>query len=294
MGLMEIVPLSDAVGAEIRGVDLREPLTTETLDQIEAAFHDYAIVLLRDQDITLEQQKTFALHFGELGSRARPGKKPNEIDEYGEHVMLVTNVRENGKPIGSLPDGEMTFHADTAYFEFPSKATMLYAMELPSWGGNTLFSNGYAAAEHLPEDLKRRLEGQKAMQVYEYGTTLKTKEKYDRENFPYYAHPIFRKHPATGRSALFVSELMTEEIVGMLKDESDEILAQLFEHQKRSEFVYEHEWKVGDLVMWDNRCTNHARTDFPRDERRMLRRLTIQDTTPVVEGAVPYTQTAAE
>ncbi len=89
------------------------------------------------------------------------------------------------------------------------------------------------------------------------------------------------------RSALFVSELMTEEIVGMPKEESDEILAQLFEHQKRPEFVYEHEWKVGDLVMWDNRCTNHARTDFPRDERRMLRRLTIQDTNPVVEGAVP-------
>jgi len=243
---MEIVPLSDAVGAEIKGIDLCETLTADTLNQIEKAFHDYAIVLLRDQDITLEQQKTFALHFGELGSRNRPGKKPNEIDEYGEHVMLVTNVRENGKPIGSLPDGEMTFH------------------------------------------------GKKAMQVYEYGTTLKTKEKYDRENFPHFAHPVFRKHPATGRTALFVSELMTEEIVGIPKEESDEILAELFEHQKRPEFVYEHEWKVGDLVMWDNRCTIHARSDFPRDERRMLRRLTVQDTNPVVEGAVPYTLAAAE
>jgi taurine dioxygenase len=291
---MEIVPLSDAVGAEIKGIDLCETLTADTFNQIEKAFHDYAIVLLRDQDITLEQQKTFALHFGELGSRNRPGKKPNEIDEYGEHVMLVTNVRENGKPIGSLPDGEMTFHADTAYFEYPSKATMLYAMELPSWGGNTLFSNCYAAAEQLPEDLKRRLDGKKAMQVYEYGTTLKTKEKYDRENFPHFAHPVFRKHPATGRTALFVSELMTEEIVGIPKEESDEILAELFEHQKRPEFVYEHEWKVGDLVMWDNRCTIHARSDFPRDERRMLRRLTVQDTNPVVEGAVPYTLAAAE
>ena len=291
---MEIVPLSDAVGAEIRGVDLRESLSAKTFDQIEKAFHDFAIVLLRDQDITLEQQKVFALNFGELGSRNRPGTKPNELDEYGEHVMLVTNVRENGKPIGSLPDGEMTFHADTAYFEFPSKATMLYAMELPTWGGNTLFSNCYAAAEHLPENLKRRLDGQKAMQVYEYGTTLKTKERYDRKNFPHYAHPVFREHPASGRSALFVSELMTEEIVGMPKAESDKILKTLFEHQKKSQFVYEHEWRVGDLVMWDNRCTIHARTDFPRDQRRMLRRLTIQDTNPVVEGAAPYAQAAAE
>lgn len=291
---MEVIPLSNAVGAEIRGIDLREPLPQRTLKEIEKAFHDHAIVLLRGQDITLEQQKTFARYFGELGSRNRPGPKPNELDEYGEHVMLVTNVRENGKPIGSLPDGEMTFHADTAYFEFPSKATMLYAMELPSWGGNTLFSNCYAAAEQLPDDLKRRLQGKKAMQVYEYGTTLKMKEKYDRENFPHYAHPVFRKHPETGRSALFVSELMTEEIVGLPKEESDEILAALFKHQKKPEFVYEHEWKVGDLVLWDNRCTIHARTDFPRDERRMLRRLTVQDTKPVIEGAVPFSQAAAE
>ncbi|MBK19094.1 MAG: taurine catabolism dioxygenase TauD [Rhodospirillaceae bacterium] len=291
---MEIVPLSDAVGVEIKGVDLREPLDSNTLEQIEDAFNEHAIILLRDQDISLGQQKEFAQHFGELGSRNRPGKKPNELDEYGEHVMLVTNVREKGKPIGSLPDGEMTFHADTAYFEFPSKATMLYAMELTSWGGNTLFSNCYTAAEELPEDLKRRLDGKKAMQVYEYGTTLKMKEKYDRDNFPHYAHPVFRKHPESGRSALFVSELMTEEIVGLPKEESDEILEALFEHQKKPEFVYEHPWKVGDLVLWDNRCTIHARTDFPRDERRMLRRLTIQDTKPVVEGAVPYKQAAAE
>ena len=291
---MKIMPLSDAVGAEITGVNLQQPLEPGKLRQIEEAFHDYGLICLRDQDITLEQQKKFALAFGELGSRNRPGTKPNELDEYGEHVMLVTNVRENGKPIGSLPDGEMTFHADTAYFEFPSKATMLYAMELTSWGGNTLFSNCYTAAEQLPVKLKRRLNGKKAMQVYEYGTTLKTKEKYDRNNFPHYAHPVFRRHPETGRSALFVSELMTEEIVGLDKEESDNILAQLFEHQKRPEFVYEHPWKVGDLIMWDNRCTIHARTDFPREERRMLRRLTIQDTKPVLEGAAPFFDEAAE
>ena len=292
---MEVKPLSNAIGAEIKDVDLSEMQDEATLKKIEEAFHEFLIVLLRDQNITLEQQKGFATYFGELGSRFRPGStKPNELDEYGEHVMLVTNVRKDGKPIGSLPDGEMTFHADTPYFEFPSKATMLYAMELTSWGGSTLFSNCYTAAEQLPDDLKRRLEGCKAMQVYEYGTTLKNKDKYDRENFPYFAHPIFRKHPATGRSSLFVSELMTEEIVGLPEDESDEILAYLFEHQKKPEFVYEHDWKVGDLIMWDNRCSIHARKDFPRDERRMLRRLTVQDTYPVLEGAAPYTFAAAE
>lgn len=291
---MKVTPLSEAVGAEITDIDLSQSQDQVKLKEIEEAFHLYGLICIRDQDITLEDQKKFALNFGELGSRNRPGTKPNELDEYGEHVMLVTNVRKDGKPIGSLPDGEMTFHADTAYFEFPSKATMLYAMELTSWGGNTLFSNCYAAAEGLPDDLKRRLNGKKAMQVYEYGTTLKMKKKYDRKNFPHYAHPIFRKHPETGRSALFVSELMTEEIIGLHKEESDKILAYLFEHQKQPQFIYEHPWRIGDLIMWDNRCTIHARTDFPRDERRMLRRLTIQDTNPVIEGAAPFLNQAAK
>lgn len=292
MAGIEIKRLSDAIGAEIRGVDLSTELDAETVVAIKDAWHAHQIILFRDQEITNDQQRSFALKFGKLGTRRRPGAKPPEQDEYGPNVMLVSNIRKDGKPIGSLPDGEMMFHSDTPYFERPAKATILYAIEVTSWGGHTMFSNSYTAAETLPEDVKRRLAGRKAMQAYEYGVTMKEKDKYDRENFPYFAHPVFRKHPATGRSALYVSELMTEEIVGLPVKESDELLEFLFAHQRNPDFIYEHPWRPGDLIMWDNRCSVHARTDFPRDERRMLRRLTVEDQYPVLDGEPPYREAA--
>lgn len=292
MAGIEIKRLSDAIGAEVRGVDLSTELNAETVVAIKDAWHAHQIILFRDQEITNDQQRSFALKFGKLGTRLRPGAKPPEQDEYGPNVMLVSNIRKDGKPIGSLPDGEMMFHSDTPYFERPAKATILYAIEVTSWGGHTMFSNSYTAAETLPEDVKRRLAGRKAMQAYEYGVTMKEKDKYDRENFPYFAHPVFRKHPATGRSALYVSELMTEEIIGLPVKESDELLEFLFAHQRNRDFIYEHPWRPGDLIMWDNRCSVHARTDFPRDERRMLRRLTVEDEYPVLDGEPPYREAA--
>ena len=289
---IEIKRLSEAIGAEICGVDLSRELEADTAKAIESAWHAHQIILFRDQDITNDQQRSFAAKFGELGSRARPGPKPPEQDEYGANVMLVSNIRKDGKPIGSLPDGEMMFHSDTAFFERPNKATILYAIEVTSWGGHTLFSNSYTAAETLPEDIKRRLGGRKAVQAYEYGITMKERDRHDRENYPYFAHPVFRKHPATGRSALYVSELMTEEILGLPASESDELLKFLFAHQRNPDYIYEHRWRPGDLIMWDNRCSVHARTDFPRDERRLLRRLTVRDEDPVLDGEPPYQDVA--
>jgi len=288
---IEVHRLSDAIGAEIRGVNLSQELDDETVAVLLDAWHEHQIILFRNQDITNEQQRAFALKFGPLGDRFRPGTQPPELDEYGPNVMLVSNIRKDGAPIGSLPDGEMMFHSDTPYFEQPAKATILYAIEITSWGGHTLFSNSYTAAETLPEDVKRRLDGRKGMQVYEYGTCIKEKEKYDREKFPYYAHPIFRKHPITDKSSLYVSELMTEEVLGLPEKESDELLEFLFEHQRNPELIYEHAWVPGDLLMWDNRCSVHARTDFPREERRMLRRFTVEDEYPVLEGRPPYQET---
>lgn len=284
----EIIPLSDALGAEIRGIDLRDPMDAEIFRLIEQAWFDHLVILFRDQDISLDDQKRFCSQFGELGNRRRGHRsdRPNEQEEYGPNVMLVTNVRDDdGQPIGSLPDGEMMFHSDTPYFEHPDKATILYALEITSWGGNTRFSNSYKAAETLPDDIKALLNGKLATQVYEYGSVTKSaSDRYDRENFPHWQHPVFRKNPDTGRTALYVSELMTEEIIGLDEAKSAEVLEFLFAHQRQEKFIYDHEWKVGDLLMWDNRCSVHARTDFPRDERRMLRRLTVQDSDPVEMG----------
>lgn len=286
MSAIEVRALSPALGAEIVGIDIRKGLTEDQKRLIVELWHDHLLLLLRDQDISIEEQRTFASIFGPISIRSPKSGTAPEAAEYGNDVMLVTNIRQDGKPIGSLPDGEMMFHSDTPYFERPCKATLLYAMEIPSHGGNTLFANSYTAAATLPIEIKRRLAGLKAMHAYERGTTIKVKSRYDRDSFPHYAHPIFRRHPETGKSSLFVSELMTEEIIGLAPEESDEILQFLFAHQRKSEFVYEHVWRPGDLVIWDNRCTIHARTDFPANERRMLRRLTVQDEQPVMQGVL--------
>lgn len=293
MAQPEIIPLSDALGAEIRGLDLREPLDSGTVERVEQAWYDHLVLAFRDQDLSFDQQKAFARQFGDISVRGGDSATMQE-KTLSENVMLVSNIRENGKPIGTLPDGEMMFHSDTPYFEDPRKATLLYAIEVPSQGGDTLLSNSYKAAESLPEEIKHRLDGRKAMQIYDYGTQHKADDSYDFDRHPHFAHPVFRKHPETGRTSLYVSELMTVEIQGLPKDESDELLEYLFRHQEKDAFVYAHSWRPGDLLMWDNRCSVHARTDFPSDQRRLLRRLTLHDEHPVMMGDPPYRGAAAQ
>ena len=289
---MEIVPLSDAIGAEIRGADLQRPLSDDAFLAVRQAWFDHLIILFRDQDLTYDQQKDFAGRFGEVAKRGGDRGSPEE-KAAGEGVMLVSNIRKNGRPIGTLPDGEMMFHSDTPYREHPIKATMLYAIEVPSRGGETLFSNNYLAAETLPDHVKRRLSGRHAMHVFEYQVTHRPEGGFDRSALPHCAHPVFRKHPETGRVALYVSELMTDEIIGLPADESRDLLDRLFAHLRRPDFIYEHKWRPGDLLMWDNRCCNHARNDFPRNERRLLRRLTLHDEHPVMMGEPAYSATSA-
>lgn len=289
---MEIISLSSAIGAEIRGVDLSKGLDTAQASAIENAWYDHIVLLFRNQDLSIEAHKAFASCFGEIARHERPKAIRNEAAELGPNVMLVSNIRENGKPIGSLPDGEMMFHSDTPYREHPDKATTLYAMEIPSHGGNTKFANCYLAAETLPDDVKATLSGRKAIQVFEYGAVTK-EGKFDRENGRWWAQPVFRKHPVTGKTSLYVSELMTEEVEGLGEEEGRALLDFLFKHQAQEKFQYEHVWLPGDLVMWDNRCSIHARTDFPETERRKLRRMTIKDDHPVLMGEPPGLRTVA-
>jgi taurine dioxygenase len=175
----------------------------------------------------------------------------------------------------------MYFHSDQCYVERPIKATTLYAIELPRQGGNTLFANTYLAYETLPADVQRQIAGLKAMNVYDYDNNPTTRGSTIREGVPHYAHPIVRTHPDTGRKALFVNRLMTDHILDMPRAESDRLLGLLFDHQEHRRFVYEHVWSPGDLMLWDNRCSLHARTDFDPSERRLLRRVAILGEKPI-------------
>ncbi len=264
-------PLSPNIGAEVMGVDLSRPLDAATAEAIRQAWYANCILLFRGQSITEEQQVAFGATFGELG---RVLNKHGGASRHHPGVMFVSNVRENGELIGALPDGEMMFHSDQCYVARPSAAAMLYAMEVPSKGGNTLFANAYKAYDAVPAELKAKLEGARAVNVYDYANAATHRGTASAEA-PRFAHPVFRTHPETGKRALYVNRLMTESIVGWDKAEGDRVLAQLFDLQENPAWIYEHVWKPGDLLVWDNRCALHARSDFDASERRLMRRCVV-------------------
>lgn len=270
-------PLHPRIGVKIEGIDLHAPLGEAEFAAILEAWHRHCIILFRGQQLTELDQVRFAERFGNL---APVITKHEGYSATRPSIMFISNIRENGQLIGALPDGEMMFHSDQCYVERPAIASMLYAMEIPSRGGDTLFANMYAAYDALPADIKQRLDGKRAVNVYDYANAA-TVRGTTREDAPRYAHPVFRTHPATGRKALYVNRLMTQRILDLDTAESDRLLTFLFDHAERGDWIYTHHWQVGDLLMWDNRCTLHARTDFSAAERRLMRRCAVVGEKPI-------------
>jgi taurine dioxygenase len=238
------------------------------------------VLVFRGQTLSQDDQLRFASNFGTLGSRKRAPEalrgRAEGTQQDHEKVLLVTNIKVDGKPIGAFGEGEFWFHIDSGYTPRPYRYTFLYALELPSAGGNTLFANMYKAYEAVPAALKRRLAGKKALHIHEYNRARQADHLGDIAGIPHHYHPVFVTHPDTGRKTLFVDRLMTTRIEGLDPAESDAILNELYAIGERREFIFEHVWKLGDFLMWDNRCTIHARTDFPKEERRLLRRCTVE------------------
>ena len=273
---LEIVPLTQHIGAEIRGLDLSQPLGDADVAAINADFLKHIVILFRGQKLSQEDLLRVTGFFGPLGHIRRPPKYfPPGFDKILPGILMISNIRENGEPIGALPDGEMMFHHDMIHSPTPDAATMLYSMEIPSQGGDTLFASGYAAYDTLDPALRARLEGKRARHHYNYGSVQKGDGK-GTEAFGESVHPLFRTHDQTGRKAIYVNRLMTVGIEGMADDEAQPLLAALFDHMEKPEFIYTHKWKVGDVLLWDNRCSTHARTDFPSTERRLMLRTTIE------------------
>ncbi|MDX1483650.1 MAG: TauD/TfdA family dioxygenase [Alphaproteobacteria bacterium] len=266
----------DPCGAEILNVDLRKPLADDVFEAIMEVWHRSRVIVFRDQKLEPEDQLRFGRRVGELSvihTEEFAGEDPA--------IMYISNVKEDGEFVHALPIGEMMFHIDQCYTATPAKATILYAIEIPETGGNTLFADMIAAYDALDDDTKARIEGLKALNVYDYDAGATHTAAEVSEDAPRYAHPIARTHPVTGQKALFVNRLMTRAIEGLAEDESRALLAKLFDHQENPAFVYEHRWRLGDLLMWDNRCTLHARRDFNPQETRLMRRLTVLGETPV-------------
>ncbi len=277
MAALEIEPLGPALGARITGIDLREDYDGQTAAAMRAAFVEHAMLCFPDQKISAQDQVRFAAVFGPVDADFRPPSSTLTTTNTKRGVMLVSNIRKDGKQIGSLPDGEMHFHSDGAHRKVPYRATTLFAIKIPSRGGETLFANLTKAYEALPLHRKEWLEGKRARHIYNYDSVTRDLIDHSRADLSEAVHPLVKIHPDSGRPALYLSRLMTDSVLETDPEESGPILDELFDHAERPEFVYAHRWAPGDLVIWDNRCLNHARTDFPADEDRLLRRYTISE-----------------
>ncbi len=278
--MIEYEYLSQHTGAVIQDTDLSVPLSRQDIEEIYQVFLDRSLILFRGQTLTQQQLVDATRQFGECAEYDRPKDLRSEVQKNTPpEIMLITNIRADGKPIGALPDGEMWFHHDMIHNPLPHKATLLYSVEIPTWGGNTLFASMYAAYEALPEHLKKALEGRKALNVFNYGSRMKNDPAgLDRQAQA--THPAIYKHEESGKKAIYVDRLMTHKLLDMPEDESDAILNEVFDHIEKPEFTYEHVWKKGDVLMWDNRSSIHARQDFPADQTRLMWRTTLKGFAP--------------
>ena len=268
-----VKPLDAPLGAEIIGLDARN-ITPDDSKTIFDAFLKHHILVLHDQHLTDAELVEFGKCFG-------PIEKSRVISPLSgrDDIMVISNIREDGKPLGQLPDGEMSFHFDRIHQKQPCRAAALMALEIPKEGGDTLFSNMVLAYATLPEETKQKIAGKTALNTFTYGATSADK----REGAgPQCVHPVARTIPQTGEKSLYVCRLMTDHIEGMDRDESRQLIDELCDHAEDPRFVYAHQWKVGDIVVWDNRATMHARTDFSETERRLMKRVTIGDDQPPI------------
>lgn len=261
---LTITPMDAPLGAAIHGVDLGRPIDAATFDEILKAWHHYLVLCFPGQDLDEDAQASFCSRFGGLVKRKAVAGPRNP------YAMVISNVKENGEWIGAAPVGELTFHVDGAFNERPNKATMLYAIEVPRDGGETVFANMYAIYEALDQETRDLLDGCSADHVFTHdGYTEYTGGE------PHAVHPVVVTHPVTGRKLLFVNEHMTREVVELEPDVYRPILDRIFALVESGRFSYVHHWRPGDVLLWDNRCTQHARRDFDPEQRRLMRRFTV-------------------
>ncbi len=270
-------PLGPALGAEVLGLDMGAAVPPAVGHALSAALDRHAVLLFRGQDLDEDGQLRLADIFGGLSLRSRPEHKRAEDNQYADRIGLVTNIRKDGKPIGSLPDGELWFHHDGSFVDEPYRATVLYAVEVPDEGGHTRFANMTRAYDALSGGMKQRLKGLTCLNIFDHRSTASPADPdQDLSAVRHAWQPAAVRHPNTGRAALYVSPLLTARVKQLPRDEGDALLAELFKYTENEALMYEHVWRPGDLVIWDNWGTTHARTDFPADQTRLLRRSIVK------------------
>ena len=278
---IEIIPIGATLGAEIRTIDLAKPIDDATFATIERAYNEYGVIFFRGQKITPPQQVAFTRRFGEI-----------EFNIFGERwsvsgspeIVVVSNVTEDGRPIGVRRAGE-NWHSDMCYTAQPPRGTMLYALEIPDlFGlplGDTEFASAAAAWDALPEPLRQQIEGRRAVFDFTGRKRAFPPTQAEIQRYPPVTHPIVRTHPFTGRKCLYVMRDDCVGIDGMEREEASALIAALADHIVKPAFVYRHQWQPGDLLLWDNCTVQHrAVQDYDLPQRRLMHRTTMG-------GAVP-------
>jgi taurine dioxygenase len=273
-----VVPNRAALGAEVTGVDLRT-LDDAGFARLLQAWHDHSVLLVRGQKLSDQDLIAFSRRLGDL-DWAPIQETGRRFVEGLPEIYIVSNVTLNGEPIGSLGDGEAVWHTDMSYLEVPPKASMLYALEVPPTGGNTSFCTMYGIYDALPARLKERIAGLEIKHdgTYNSGGYLRqgVTPTDDPMTSPGAVHPLVCTHPATGRRTLYLGRRRNAYLVGLELGESEALLDELWSYVDRPEFAWEHAWRVGDFVLWDNRCTMHRRDAFDPRSRRIMHRTQVK------------------
>jgi len=279
MAFFAITPLTNHTGAEVIGLDFTQPIDIETRVTLNRAFAERHVLVMRDQHFTPEQFKAAAQLFGELQPH---DKRERHVAGHPDVEYISNDEIVDGKRI--IP-GE-TFHTDHSNHPRPPKATTLFAVELPTSGGDTQYVNMHDAYDDLAEDTKQKIEGLKAVHVYQskYSPRLlgKISEESRRNLPPPGIHPLVRTHPENGRKALFLNPVRMESIIGMEDKQALALIDELMRHATQKKYEYRHRWRHGDWVLWDNRSVMHqANPDYDMTQRRYLYRLMLKGETPV-------------
>jgi taurine dioxygenase len=297
--VISIRKLGSQLGAEISGVDLSQPLDEPAFARVSEAFFEHQVVVFRDQRLTPPQQIAFTRRFGDLEQHVR---KEHCLDGYPEILVVSNVVDERGRAIG-VQDAGRFWHSDLSYKQVPSLLSALYALEVPARDGVVLgatsFASTIAAYEALPGALQRRLQGLRNVHSYRYYRVKNRKAQEDERargervvqehapseeqmaSVPDAEMPTVRTHPVTGRKGLFINEGHSARVGGLPDEEGAALLAQLCQHIVKPEFRYEHQWRVGDLLMWDNVAVQHkANFDYELPLRRLMHRTTVRGSVP--------------
>ena len=295
LAAFEVAPTGAALGAEIRGMDVSLPIPDDVKDTLRKAWAEHLVIFWRGQKVADEQLLEISGVFGlphEAASRKyhlNVGEKVDNEFMISKHpsVSIISNIGRDGKPVmdnGGLGSYEVVWHTDNSYVQVPPAGSMLYSLEIPvNGGGETSFNNQYQAYDELPEDLKRAIAGKSQIHdssrnsagILRPGVKLPTRP----EEVEGPAHPLVRVHPVTGRKALYLGRRRvwpSNYIIGLPNDESEALLDKLWSHATQPRYAWTHEWHIGDIILWDNRCCMHYRTEVDVKQRRVMHRTTIK------------------